>query len=351
MKKGNVINLIRYYVDNNDIAFRNEAYLIAKEFYNMGDEELSLYILSLLSDVNSFVPQENNGENITFAKKINLKGDPLPLPSVIENDIKGIINSCFNQSGINKFLFIGSPGTGKTESAKNIARILKRELFLVDFNNLIDSKLGQTQKNIAELFKQINELRFPEKAVILFDEIDAIALNRIDSSDVREMGRVTTSILNGLDNLSDKILLIATTNLYQHFDKALSRRFDSIIDFNRYQKDELIQIAELILNFFLSKYKYKNIGKNIRLFRKIISSMQNIPFPGELKNMIKTCLAFSDPNDEFDYLKRLFSYVSKNNDLKTMKEYGFSIRETELLTGVSKSKISRDLKGLLDESK
>ncbi len=40
------------------------------------------------------------------------------------------------------------------------------------------------------------------------------------------MSRATTSILKGLDNLDDKIVLIATTNLYEHFDKALIRRFD-----------------------------------------------------------------------------------------------------------------------------
>ncbi|ENY53708.1 AAA family ATPase [Metamycoplasma alkalescens 14918] len=351
MTKGNVINLIRYYADKNDIAFKKEAYIIATEFTRMGDSQLAEYILSLLSDINTFVPQEYENENITFAKKINLKGDLLPLPSAIEEDIKGLINSCFNKGGVNKFLFAGSPGTGKTESAKNIARILKRELFIVDFNNLIDSKLGQTAKNISQLFEQINNLKAPQKAIILFDEIDGIALNRVDSSDIREMGRVTTSILKGLDNLNEEVLLIATTNLYQHFDRALSRRFDSIINFNRYEREDLIEISELLLNFFLNKYKYKNIAKNIRLFRKIIGSMNNIPYPGELKNMIKTCLAFSNPNDEFDYLKRLFNYDSEKKDLKFMKENGFSVREIELLTGNSKSKVSRDLKEKLNETK
>ncbi len=64
----------------------------------------------------------------------------------------------------------------------------------------------------------------PEKVIICFDEIDALALERVDQKDVREMGRVTTSILKALDNLNENIILIATTNLFKHFDRALSRK-------------------------------------------------------------------------------------------------------------------------------
>jgi len=44
----------------------------------------------------------------------------------------------------------------------------------VDFSAIVDSKLGQTQKNLIELFKEINAFVHPEKAIILFDEIDAL---------------------------------------------------------------------------------------------------------------------------------------------------------------------------------
>ena len=86
------------------------------------------------------------------------------------------------------------PGSGKTEAVKQVARLLDRTLFYVDFENLIDSKLGQTNRNIAALFSEINMLPQPNKVVILFDEIDVIALDRINSNDVREMGRATSVI-------------------------------------------------------------------------------------------------------------------------------------------------------------
>jgi len=37
----------------------------------------------------------------------------------------------------------------------------------------------------------------------------------------------------------------------------------------------------------------------MRLFRKILGCMNPIPYPGDLKNLIKTSLAFSDPNNEY----------------------------------------------------
>ncbi|MFR2768230.1 MAG: AAA family ATPase [Thomasclavelia sp.] len=62
---------------------------------------------------------------------------------------------------------------------------------MVDFSSLVDSKLGQTQKNISTMFKEINNFTFPDKIIILFDEIDALALDRTNSNDLREMGRAT----------------------------------------------------------------------------------------------------------------------------------------------------------------
>jgi len=344
MKKKNVLNLIKYHTEKNDSGFRNEAYEIAKYFDKINDFQLSEYIMALLSDVNTFSPQMDEKETI-FVKKIETTNISLPLPNSIKDNILGIINAIGHKAGVNKFLFEGPPGTGKTESAKQIARILERELFIVDFDSVIDSKLGQTSKNISALFNEISSAANPHKIVILFDEIDAIAMDRINSNDLREMGRATSSVLKGLDSLSDDIVIIATTNLYKAFDRALSRRFDAIIDFSNYTKQDLIEVGESILNDILKKFK--SAGRNMRIFKKILQTMDTIPYPGELKNLIKASLAFSDPSDEYDYLKKLYINTSSNSekfDLKTMKKSGFTVREIEILTGVSKSQVSRELK-------
>lgn len=349
MKKKNVINLIKYYAEKNDMGFKDEAYEIAKEFESDGDYQLSEYIVSVLSNSNSFITQSVERES-EFLKKVVLHNDPLPLPIPIKEDIDGIINAISHKIGVNKFLFEGAPGTGKTEAAKLIAKILDKNLFIVNFEELIDSHLGQTQKNITKLFEDINNFVFSNKNIVLFDEIDSIAIDRINSNDVREMGRATSAMLKGFDSLKDDVVIIATTNLYKSFDKALTRRFDAVINFNRYTREDLINIAVMTTNRLLDKYDM--VGKNSRMVSKIINLYDEIPYPAELINVIKTSIAFSSLDNEYDYLRNLFNkvYTKENKaDLKTLQNLGFTLREIEILTKVSKSQISRELKGGVDE--
>lgn len=343
MKKRNVINLIKYYVENNDAGFRNEAYDVARDFDASGDTQLAEYIMALLSDANTFVPQMGQ-EDAAFFEKIEPSGDSLWLPECITKDILGIVHAVSHNVGINKFLFQGSPGTGKTEAVKQLARILKREIYMVDFAAVIDSKLGQTQKNIAGLFHEINNFVHPERVLVLFDEIDAVALDRTNQNDLREMGRATSAMLKGMDYMNENVVMVATTNLYQYFDKAMLRRYDSVIDFNRYTREDLQKISEEFLDRFLTSFKLAN--KDIRIFRKIIGLLDSIPYPGELKNLIRTAVAFSDPEDGNDYLRRMYYMVTNKNpeDLKELQLQKFTLREMEILTKTAKSTIARELK-------
>ena len=344
MKKRSIVSLIKYYAEKNDVGFRNEAYEIAKEFDKSGDYQLSEYIMSLLSNVNTFVPQVSESVS-PFFERIEAQEDMLLLPDAITNDLLGVVNVVEHNIGINKFLFQGVPGTGKTEAVKQLARILNRDLLMVDFSAIVDSKLGQTQKNLAALFKEINSFVQPKNVIVLFDEIDAIALDRTNSNDLREMGRATTAILKGLDRMKEDVVLIATTNLFEHFDKALIRRFDLVIDFNRYTKEDLLLISERLLDRYLDKFKLAN--RDIRLFRKIMNLLLEKKYPGDLKNLIKTSVAFSNPHDGMDYFRKLYYSIcgEKPNDLKKLQAQKFTVREIEILTGRSKSSVARDLKG------
>ena len=347
MKKRNILNLIKYHVEKNDSAFRNESISIARYFDSIGDQDLAEYILGLLSELPTFSPQtlEVNSE---FLEQLDTtKLEALHLPIEIMNDIKGIINAVGHNVGIHKFLFEGYPGSGKTEAAKQVARLLNRNLYRVDLENLIDSKLGKTNKNIIQVFDEIHALPNASQAVILFDEIDIIALDRVNSNDVREMGRVTSTILRELDRLSENnkdIILIATTNLFNNFDKALLRRFDATINFNRYTKEDLIEISEFYFSSFIKNFK--GITKDVRLLRKILKVSESLPYPGELKNIIKTSIAFSDVSSEYDYLKRLYNALIGKLDYKDVSDLyleGFTVREIEKLKGESKSTVSRKL--------
>lgn len=352
MKKQNIINLIKYHFNGNDIAFRNESYEIAKYFENAGDASIAHYIMTLASKGNAFVPQtsEDSFFSSNFLEKASLDNCAnLSLPEIILKDIKGIINAVGRLPELNKFLFFGPAGTGKTEAAKIIAKSLDRELYIVNYSQLIDSRLGQTAKNITELFRELNNFQFPNKLAVLFDEIDALALDRTNQQDVREMGRVTSTMLTQLESMDSNIVLFATTNLHQHIDKALLRRFDARVDFSRYSHDDLILVAKQILLSYLSKLD--DIGRSQKLFEKILKQVDPLPFPGDLKNIIKTAVGFSDPALPFDYLKRIYLQLKNRQEINlfTLKEEKFTLREIEQLSGISKSNVARKLKEASDD--
>lgn len=124
---------------------------------------------------------------------------------------------------------------------------------------------------------------------------------------------------------------MATTNLFDYLDKALIRRFDAIINFDRYTYADLVEAAVSVLNLTMKNFKHAT--RDIRLFKKIINSTETIPNPGDLKYLIRTSLAFSAPQDPTDYLKRLLRGIhgGKVLSVEQLMTLGFTAREIEIL--------------------
>ena len=348
MKKQSILNLVKYYVEKNDSGFRSEVAEIAQDFIKNGDYEIGEYLMELISTTNFYAPQ-NNYNNLHFLNKSAYRNKPLLLPDSIKEDILGIVRSVNSNIPVSKVLFFGTPGSGKTESAYQIARLLNRDLLSVNMESLIDSHLGQTSKNIILLFDEIKHLS-SLKVVILFDELDALVMDRINNNDLREMGRVTSTFLKELDSLPDDILLIATTNLIDSFDKALLRRFDAKISFNRYSREDLIEIAISILQTYIKKSQTSKV--DTRLFTKILNNTKVIPYPGEMIQIIKISIAFADDSNEYDYLRRIYLELNNNTipNIQELTKQGYTTREIEILTRIPKSSVSRKLKKSTAES-
>lgn len=344
MKKSNIINLIKCHVENDENGFKNNANTIARDFFDNGDIEIGEYIMSLLSDAGTLTVQESSEIASHYFDKLNPATDTLLLPSAITSDLMGIVHAIEKKIGVNKFLFTGAPGTGKTEAVKQLGRITNRNVYIVNFSTIVDSKLGQTVKNLSQLFSEMNHSPAKGNSIFLFDEIDAIALDRVDENDVREMGRATTALMKGLDSLSEDIVLIATTNLSSKLDKAMVRRFDATISFDRYTREDLEEISEKLLRQYLSRYSMAK--KDERIFHKILKLTDPLPNPGELKNMIRTAVAFSDPKDECDYLRRLFFVFTGHSPdrIEELEKEQFTIREIAILANKPRSTVDRELK-------
>lgn len=135
-------------------------------------------------------------------------------------------------------IFVGPPGVGKTLTARWIAHQLQKPLWVLDLTTVMSSLLGKTGNNLRlalDYAKQNN-------AVLLLDEIDAIAKRRGDESDVGELKRLVTVILQEVDHWPDTSLLLAATNHPELIDPALWRRFDSVLTFETPSRDA-IEIA------------------------------------------------------------------------------------------------------------
>src|SRR5437870_9635092 len=119
------------------------------------------------------------------------------------------------------FNFAGPSGTGKTICAEAIAQALGRRLLIVRYAELESMWLGETPKNVAAIFRTARD----ERAVLLFDEADAIAARRSTSVDhgfQRESNTVVSVLLQELE-WYDGVVIFAT-NLAANFDPAFERR-------------------------------------------------------------------------------------------------------------------------------
>lgn len=125
-------------------------------------------------------------------------------------------------------LLSGGPGTGKTESVKQWAKESGRSIMQVDFSQLRDKYVGESEKNVQEIFDIYKQcLRDCEQApILLFNEADAIINKRMMEAE-RSVDKSENTIQNIiLQNMEDfEGIMIATTNLVCNMDDAFERRF------------------------------------------------------------------------------------------------------------------------------
>lgn len=125
-----------------------------------------------------------------------------------------------------RVLLQGPPGNGKTLLAEALAHELGTPFFTVRYGATVDSHLGGTSKNIERIVEFASTL----DCLLFFDEFDGVATQRGAGNDVGEARRITNHLLMTLDSLPNHVLFVAATNSPDLLDKAISRRFDTVID-------------------------------------------------------------------------------------------------------------------------
>jgi SpoVK/Ycf46/Vps4 family AAA+-type ATPase len=139
-----------------------------------------------------------------------------------------------------RVLLVGPPGNGKTSLAEAVAEALGVPFFVVRYETLIGSYLGET----ASRLKRVFDYARTTPCVLFFDEFDAIGKERGDTHETGEIKRVVTSLLMQVDDLPSYTVFIGASNHAELLDRATWRRFQFRLLLPMPSEDELAQYFE-----------------------------------------------------------------------------------------------------------
>ena len=206
-------------------------------------------------------------ENIIRMKKVNEKLMEMGIPY------------------INSTLLFGESGTGKTTFGRYVAYKAGLPFCYLNFSNLLDSYMGSTSKNISKAFSYA----ISNPCVFMLDEIDCISIRRSDTQSSGgtggEMARITISLMQEFDKLTNDIVVIGATNRKDRIDEALLRRFsvqhevkvlnheEKTAMINKYLQDVNMSFSEDEIESLIQKNKNQSALLN-DLIRMISAKLQ-----------------------------------------------------------------------------
>lgn len=166
-------------------------------------------------------------------------------------------------------LFHGPPGTGKTMTACLLGKYTRRDVFRIDLSTVVSKYIGETEKNLSRLFDKARNKEW----ILFFDEADSIFGKRTNVRDAHDKyaNQEVSYLLQRIEFHPG--LVILASNMKSNIDSAFTRRFNSIIEFEkpgvqerlRLWKNYLPEAARLAEDIWLDEVarKYDLTGANI----------------------------------------------------------------------------------------
>lgn len=236
-------------------------------------------------------------------------------------------------------IFTGPPGVGKTLAARWIAHELHRPLLTLDLSAVMSSFLGRTGANVRHVLDYAKSV----DGVLLLDELDSIAKRRDDVTDVGELKRLVTVLLQEIDDWPSTGLLIAATNHAGLLDPAVWRRFEMRVDFPMPTDGSVRQAVDRflgqnkassawheVLAVALRGLSFNDIEREVMLARRS-AVIRSAPLEDVLSGVIQS---------RVEPLPR----KERGQIAMWLTEAGISQRQVHELTGVSRDTIRKNTK-------
>lgn len=245
-----ILALIKSHIEADDSRFREIALQMAAVEAKAGHAVLSRNITDLVNNQKrprfisrSLIPINSELSEFVMEVDDSFGFDNIVCKDEVKNKLKRIVREYVqrdilfknNLTNRSKVLLSGPSGTGKTMTASILANELHIPLYVVRMERVITKYMGESSLKLGKVFELISNVR----GVYLFDEFDAIGMQRGHDNEVGEMRRILNSFLQMMERVDSDSIIVAATNCGEQLDKALFRRFDDVIEYSLPDDDEI----------------------------------------------------------------------------------------------------------------
>jgi len=252
-----LVNLLKSATNNDQQTFRKLAEELIQEERSKGHRILADRLAkSLLPDASqvsrNISAKSDNGRLKDLIYEVNPERalSSLVLPEIILTQVKDFVEEqhraellhSHNLFARNRILLAGPPGNGKTTLAESLACELMYPLFVIRYETLVGSYLGETSNRL----KQVLDYVRTQRCVLFFDEFETLAKERGDTHETGEIKRVVSSLLLQMDELPDYVVVVAASNHPELLDRAVWRRFQLRIELPIPTREQLTHFIESI---------------------------------------------------------------------------------------------------------
>ena len=134
----------------------------------------------------------------------------------------------------------GPPGNGKTTLAEAIACETMLPFYVVRYEGVVASFLGETASRLDAVF----DFARTRRCVLFLDEFDSIAKERSDAHETGEIKRVVSTLLLQIDRLPAHVVVVCSTNHSELLDRAAWRRFQLRLELDAPTRTEATEFLE-----------------------------------------------------------------------------------------------------------